>query len=368
MNTNEFLFEVISNFEIEGKPFECEVIRNGHINNTYAINCKKDDGSCVKYILQQINVNIFKNPDELTENILGVCEFLRKELESEGLDASRRTLKLFKTKDGEYLYKKENSAWRVYNFITNATAYQSAEKPGLLYNAAKAFGNFQRRLADYPASTLHETIPYFHDTVHRYKDFMDSIKNDPKNRVKDCTDLIERVKSYEKYAGVIVSGLNDGSIPLRVTHNDTKLNNVMIDDSTLEGICVIDLDTVMPGSLLYDFGDSIRFAANNGLEDDPNLDNVYLRLDLFEEYTKGFLDGIEGNITKKELELLPMSAFILTYELVLRFLGDYFNGDTYFKTAYSDHNLVRAKAQLKLTDDIFSKLDLMSDIVKKITK
>ena len=366
MHTNEFLFNLISNFDIEGKPIDCEVIRNGHINNTYAIECVKEDGSKIKYILQQINTNVFKNPDELTENILGVCNYLQEELKKEGLDPSRRALKLFNTKDGGYLYKDSNSAWRVYNFITNATAYQSAEKPGLLYNAAKAFGNFQRQLKNYPAKSLHETIPYFHDTMHRYQDFMDSIFVNYKNRVNNCLDLIDRISRFEEYIGIIVDGLEDGSIPTRVTHNDTKLNNVMIDDDTLEGICVIDLDTVMPGSLLYDFGDSIRFAANNGLEDDPNLDNVYLRLDLFEEYTKGFLEGINGNITNKELELLPMSAFILTFELVLRFLGDYFNGDTYFKIGYEDHNLVRAKAQLKLAEDIFAKLDDMKNIVNKL--
>lgn len=361
MTYSEILTDILPKFDLDGKPLNISEIKSGHINNTYSIEC--DNGK--KYILQQININVFKKPDELTSNINNVCNFLYKKISDEGLDPERRTLKLFPTVSGDLVYKTSNSVWRVYNFITDATAHQSADLPNLLYYAAKGFGVFQRRLADYPAETLYETIPFFHDTVHRYEDFMNAVENDTANRVNECTELIEKIKKYEKYAHIIVDGLNDGTIPIRVTHNDTKLNNIMIDDKTCEGICVIDLDTVMPGSLLYDFGDSIRFAANNGLEDDKNLDNVFLRLDLFDEYTKGFIEGLDKHITEKEIDLLPESALILTYELVLRFLGDYLNGDTYFKIEYPNHNLVRAKAQMKLTDDIFSKLDEMHKIVDK---
>lgn len=364
MTYSEILNNIVPQFKINGTPKNIYEIKSGHINNTYAIECYEGE-NVIKYILQEININVFKKPDELTANINNVCNYLYNEIKSEGLDPSRRTLKLFPTINNNLVYKTNNSVWRVYNYITNATAYQSADKPNLLYQAAKGFGVFQRRLSNYPADTLYETIPYFHDTVHRYEDFLCAVKNDVAKRVDTCKDLINEVKSFSHYSNIIVDGLKDNSIPLRVTHNDTKLNNIMIDDDTLEGICVIDLDTVMPGSLLYDFGDSIRFAANNGFEDDPNLDNVYLRLDLFDEYTKGFIEGLDGHITEKELDLLPVSALILTYELVLRFLGDYLNGDTYFKTGYEEHNLIRAKAQMKLTKDIEGKLDTMKSIVSK---
>ena len=197
---------------------------------------------------------------------------------------------------------------------------------------------------------------------------MQAIEDNKTGRLDECTEEIEIIKAHESYAHIIVDALASGEIPLRVTHNDTKLNNIMIDDKTGEGICVIDLDTVMPGSLLYDYGDSIRFAACNSAEDETDLSKVFLRLDLFEEYTEGFLKGVGKNITAKEIELLPVSAFILTYEVVLRFLGDYLNGDTYFQVHRDKHNLERARAQLTLALDIEKKLPEMAEIVKKYVK
>ena len=197
---------------------------------------------------------------------------------------------------------------------------------------------------------------------------MTALENDVAGRACECAYEIEEIKKREPLAHVVVDALANGEIPLRVTHNDTKLNNVMIDDNTNKGVCVIDLDTVMPGSLLYDFGDSIRFAACNSAEDEEDLSKVYHRLDLFEEYVSGFLKGVGSNITEKEIELLPFSAFLLTYELVLRFLGDYLNGDVYFQTRRDKHNLIRARAQLKLALDTESKLGEMAEIVKKYVK
>lgn len=359
--TAENFSRICENFSVEGKAVGYGQLTDGHINNTYKIYWEYPDGTKDEYLLQQINTNVFRNTDGLTNNILGVCGHIRKKIEAAGGDTEREVLRLIPCKDGKYLY---DGCWRMYNYIKRASAHQSADAPNLLYNAAKTFGVFQRRLADYPAETLFETIPNFHNTVSRYADFMAAVTNDAAGRVDECKDEIERIKSYEKYAHVIVDGLADGTIPLRVTHNDTKLNNVMMDSETNEGVCVIDLDTVMPGSLLYDFGDSIRFAACNSAEDEPDLDKVYLRLDLFEEYTRGFLCGVGDGITENEKKLLPMSAFILTYELVLRFLGDYLNGDTYFKIGYEKHNLVRARAQLKLAEDMFAKLDDMAKIVE----
>ena len=246
--------------------------------------------------------------------------------------------------------------------------HQSADHPRILYHAAEAFGTYQNLLSDYPAETLFETIPNFHNTVSRYADFLQAIEDNKAGRLGECTEEIEIIKAHENYAHIIVDALASGEIPLRVTHNDTKLNNIMIDDKTGEGICVIDLDTVMPGSLLYDYGDSIRFAACNSAEDETDLSKVFLRLDLFEEYTEGFLMGVGKNITAKEIELLPVSAFILTYEVVLRFLGDYLNGDTYFQVHRDKHNLERARTQLTLALDIEKKLPEMAEIVKKYVK
>ena len=363
----QLLFDVFASFATGDTATKFEPITAGHINHTYAVFTGNSESP--KYVLQKINTGIFKNPVELIANIKGVCSHVKKKVAERGGDPMREALTLIPTKDGaDFLNDKERGCWRLYYFITDSEAHQSADRPGLLGNAAEAFGNFQNLLSDYPAETLHETIPNFHNTVSRYADFMQAVEDDKAGRVSECLPEIEEIKKHEKYAHIIVDALASGEIPLRVTHNDTKLNNIMIDNKTGKGLCVIDLDTVMPGSLLYDFGDSIRFAACNSAEDEPDLSKVFLRLDLFEEYTAGFLAGVGKNITAKEIELLPMSAFILTYELVLRFLGDYLNGDVYFQVHREKHNLIRARAQLKLALDMESKLDAMAEIVKKYTK
>ena len=366
METN--LFDIFAQFAPTETATKCEPITAGLINHTYAVFVENEEKP--KYVLQKINTNIFKDSDGLIENIKGVCEHVRAKVIANGGDVNREVLTLIPTKDGKsYLKNEEVGAWRLYNFITDATAHQSAAgKPGILASAAEAFGTYQKLLSDYPAETLHETIPNFHNTVSRYNDFMTALENDVAGRACECAYEIEEIKKHAHLASVVVDALANGEIPLRVTHNDTKLNNVMIDDNTNKGICVIDLDTVMPGSLLYDFGDSIRFAACNSAEDEEDLSKVYHRLDLFEEYVSGFLKGVGENITAKEIELLPFSAFLLTYELVLRFLGDYLNGDVYFQTRRDKHNLIRARAQLKLALDTESKLDEMAAIVKKYTK
>lgn len=357
------LINVFNCFQTDCSFKSAKQLSDGHINNTYAITAELPDGTEKMFVLQQINSSVFKNTEALMNNILNVCAHIKEKVMLEGGDTSREALTIIKCKNGGYLCE---GNWRMYNYITDASAHQRADAPKLLFNAAKAFGIFQRRLSDFPAETLFETIPNFHNTKSRYDDFMKAVADDAAGRVSECKKEIEQIIAYKEYSHIITDGIADGSIPLRVTHNDTKLNNIMMDNKTNEGVCVIDLDTVMPGSLLYDFGDSIRFAANNGDEDDKNLDNVFLRLDLFKEYTEGFLCGVGDGITEKEKELLPISSFILTYELVLRFLGDYLNGDTYFKIDYEKHNLIRARAQLKLANDMMSKLDDMKKIVLSI--
>ncbi len=364
--TDTILSFAFSKFATGDELDRFEPITAGHINRTYAVFVKGEEKP--KYVMQKINTNIFKDPVGLIANIKGVCAHVRKKIEERGGDVMREVLTLIPTVDGEDFLNCEDGCFRLYYFITDATAHQSADRPKILYYAAEACGIYQNLLSDYPADTLSETIPNFHHTVSRYADFTKAINDNVAGRLDECTDEVKTATELEPYAHVIVDALACAEIPLRVTHNDTKLNNIMIDDATGKGICVIDLDTVMPGSLLYDFGDSIRFAACNSAEDETDLSKVYLRLDLFEEYTAGFLSGVGKNITAKEIELLPVSALIMTYEVAIRFLGDYLNGDTYFQTHREKHNLERARTQLTLALDIQKKLPEMAEIVKKYTK
>lgn len=358
--------QVLKHFEISGEPIACNPCGDGNINHTYWI--KTDDGS--EYLLQKVNTYVFKKPYELMENIHNVTNFLAQKIDAKGGDYERGTLNTVQSDNGKYCYHNHDNHefWRVYLFIVGSVAHNSASRPGILFEAARAFGKFQRQLEDYPAETLHETIPNFHHTVKRYEAFEEAVAKDVAGRVSSVQAEIEALRSFAFYTSLIVDGLADGTIPTRVTHNDTKLNNILFDEKTDKSLCVIDLDTVMPGSLLYDFGDAIRFAANNTIEDDPDLSRVWLRLDLYEEYVSGFLAGIKGAITEKELALLPESALIMTYELALRFMTDYLDGDKYFKLLYPEHNLVRTRNQLRLTEDIESKLEEMRAITAKYEK
>lgn len=356
----KYTITICENFDICGNAVQSVPITEGLINSTYKITT--DSGK--DYVLQKINTNVFRNPDELMENIKNVTEFMAKKVDC----PDRETLTVIKTKEGKlYFHAQDGGCWRMYKFIEGAKSIQAAENELSLYFAAKAFGKFQRLLGDFDAASLYETIPNFHNTVSRFADFKAAVAGASPERREECAAEIEKIYELEPYSRIITDGLANGTLPLRVTHNDTKLNNVMLDNVTGEGVCVIDLDTVMPGSLLYDFGDGIRFAACNSAEDERDLSKVYHRLDLFEQYTRGFLEGIGENITQEERAMLPVSAVVMTYELVLRFLGDYLNGDIYFKIAEDrpKHNLERARAQLKLTLDTISKLDEMKSVVEK---
>lgn len=359
--TSSELNQVASLFVLPAAIDSITPYGNGLINHTYLLTCTDKS----RFVLQKINTSIFKNPDALMKNFVGVCSFLEQKIRSDGGNPARETLRLIPTRDEKsYLASDTLGHWRLTYFIDNASAYDAADREGLLFEAAYAFGKFQRRLGDYPADTLHETIPNFHNTAARYEAFERALAKDAVGRAAEVTKEIAVLREFKPYASVITNGLADGSLPTRVTHNDTKLNNVLIDDETGKGICVLDLDTVMPGSLLYDFGDSIRFAANNGAEDDRDLSNVWLNLDLYREYVSGFLKGVGDAITEEEKKLLPLSSLILTYELALRFMTDYLDGDVYFKTKAPDHNLVRTRAQICLMQDIREKLDDMASITK----
>ena len=360
------IMRIATHFDLSSEPVSAMPYGEGLINSTYEIDT--EDGT--RYILQKINTYVFKNPKGVMDNIQNVTDFLANKIQRSGGDASRETLHLISTKSGKrfHHHPSDDTYWRVYLFIVNSTAYQTVEKEGLLFEAAKAFGTFQRQLSDYPAHTLCEVIPNFHNTAARYEAFETALQKNLAGRAEAVAEEIAFLKEHEAYAHLIVDRLNDGRIPTRVTHNDTKLNNVMIDDETGKGICVIDLDTVMPGSLLYDFGDSVRFAANNGAEDDRDLSRVWIKPELYEEYVAGFLQGLDGCITEEEFNLLPESVVVLTYELALRFMTDYLDGDLYFKTLSEDHNLVRTRAQIQLVKDVISKLELLHQITQKYAK
>lgn len=333
---------------------------NGHINDTYICNTKS------KQILQRININVFKNPAEVMENIVNVTEHLKKKIIAEGGDADRETLSVVPTKDGENLYQADaENYFRMYKYVDDSVTYETVEDPIQLYYAAKAFGKFQRKLDDFDAALLHETIVDFHNTKERVSQLEAAIKNNASGRLDDVMEEVAFAREYAKYASEITDEMEKGNVPLRVTHNDTKLNNVLFDKETGKDVCVIDLDTVMPGSALFDFGDALRFGASNGAEDETDLDKIWFDLEKFEQFAKGFLEETADCLTEKEIELLPLSALIMTYECGIRFLADHINGDTYFKIHRQNHNLDRARTQLKLVKDIESKLDVMGEIIKK---
>lgn len=333
---------------------------NGHINDTYIAE------SNPRFILQRINSNVFKKPHEVMDNILNVTEHLRKKIIENGGDPDRETLNVVKTIDGESFCKTDDGKfYRMYKFIENAKSYDIVENPNQLYQAARAFGKFQNMLADYPADKLYETIPDFHDTRKRFANLKRAVEEDKMGRRASVEKEIEFAFAREAEVGTIVDALADGSVPLRVTHNDTKLNNVMLDASTDEGVCVIDLDTVMPGSLLYDYGDALRFGASTGEEDEKDLSKIEFSLEMFEAFTKGFLEEVGSSLTPRERELLSFSAKIMTYECGIRFLTDYLEGDTYFKIHREGHNLDRCRTQFKLVADIEKKTEEMHKIIAK---
>lgn len=358
--------EALDQFQIEGALEEYGVFGSGHINDTYRLTFAEPGGEKKDYILQRMNREIFTKPDELMENVVGVTSFLRKKIVEKGGDPDRETLNIVPTKAGNsYFTDSYGECWRVYKFIEDAVSYDAVENPDDFYQSAVSFGNFQHLLADYPAHTLHETIKGFHDTKARFATFKKAVEEDAAGRAASVQDEIQFVLDHEEVANILGDMLESGTLPLRVTHNDTKLNNIMIDKATRKGICVIDLDTVMPGLAVNDFGDSIRFGASTGAEDEVDLDKISCDLGLFELYTKGFVEGCAGSLTDTEIEMLPMGAKVMTFECGMRFLTDYLEGDHYFKIHREHHNLDRCRTQFKLVSDMEKKWDTMKEIVAK---
>jgi len=338
---------------------------NGHINDTFVVVCE-ENGNQTRWILQKINRYVFPHPEQVMENVVGVTTFLKNKIVAQGGNPERETLTVLPAKDGKtYCVDEKGDYWRCYNFISDTLCFESAETVEDFYEAAVAFGKFQSLLADYPAETLHETIANFHNTKARFAVFQEAVAKDTAKRAKGVQKEIQFILDREAVANYFTDLLVQGEIPLRVTHNDTKINNILMDKESRKGICVIDLDTVMPGLAMHDFGDAVRFGASTAAEDEMDLSKVSCDMELFEVYTKGFIEGCGGRLTPKEIKLLPMGAKTITLELGMRFLTDYLNGDMYFKVQREGHNLDRCRTQLKLVADMEEKWDKMQEIVAR---
>ena len=353
----EYLSEILAQFPMESRVLSCERYGHGHINVTYLVTTQ----SKKRYILQKINHKVFPNVEGLMRNMVAVTDYLHARVSD-----PRGVLPLVNTKEGAgYLLHTDGTYWRVFDFIENGLCLQAAETQEDFYQSAVAFGNFQQQLKDFPAETLCEVIPNFHNTVDRYRLFREALEKDAAGRADNVREEIAFVLEREQEAGTLVHMLEEGKLPLRVTHNDTKLNNVMLDATTRKALCVIDLDTVMPGLSLYDFGDAIRFGAATAAEDEKDLSKVEMDLAMFEIFTKGYLTAYPG-LTETEREMMPMGAKLMTLECGVRFLTDYLNGDVYFQIHYPEQNLDRCRTQFKLVQDMESKWDKMACIVQQM--
>ncbi|KFI68660.1 phosphotransferase enzyme family protein [Bifidobacterium magnum] len=340
-------------FQLEGAVESVEPYGDGHINATYLVTCDQS-----RYILQRMNTTVFPDTDALMRNIGLVTQFLRSR--------GQETLELVPARNGATHVVYDGQPWRMYRFIESTRSYNLTRNADVFRAAGKAFGEFQRDLGDFDASLLAETIPDFHNTPKRHRDLLAAVERDSAGRADSVRKEIEFYRERAEFAPLITNALADGTIPLRVTHNDTKLNNILMDATTGTSRAIIDLDTVMPGSMLYDFGDSIRFGASTALEDEPDLDNVHFSLPLFEAYAQGFLEPLREVATPTEIGMLGQGAAMMTFECGMRFLTDYLDGDRYFATTYPEHNLVRTHTQMKLLEDMERQMAAMDAAVRAI--
>lgn len=353
------LFGICEGFLPRGTIENIVPLGIGNINDSFLAEGKE------KYVLQRINTDVFRDPSAVMKNLQLVCAHLEKKIRQEGGNPYRESLQFLQNKtDGSLLYTDEDgSCWRMYRYVDDVVTLQSISSPEEAFRAAFAFGRFQSRLSDFDATHLTETIPDFHHTEKRWETFLTAVREDRAGRAKEVEDLIQKAHHLSYLAPRLTSLLESGALPVRVTHNDTKINNILFDKETGEGICVIDLDTVMPATALYDFGDMIRSGANATDEEDTDLSRVFLDMEYYEAFVRGFMAGTEGRLTKTETENLALSALVITFELAIRFLGDYLNGDVYFSIRTPRHNAERAANQLALAMDMEKKYDQMQKIV-----
>lgn len=364
MESLKRITDVCRAFGIEGEPIDYKTFTSGHINSTFLIAFDLD-GRTQKYLVQNINTTVFKDPDALMENVVRVTHYLRKQIRARGGDPERETLHFLKTTDGGLCLHEGEHCWRVYRFIDNSFTYDLTNDVVSFRSAGERFGHFQRLLAEYPIESLYETIPDFHNTPKRVATLEDAAKADAVGRAHTVQPELAFALARKNDAEVALRLLQEGKVPLRVTHNDTKLNNILFDETTKRGICVIDLDTIMPGLSLYDFGDAIRFGAATALEDERDLSKVSVSPEMFRAYTEGFLSACVSALTPDEIDYLAFSAKLMTYECGVRFLTDYLCGDVYFKIDTPDHNLVRARNQFKLVAEMERMMPELEAIVRE---
>ena len=362
--TQELLRQAAAAFDFGLPTGEAERYGAGHINDTFAVWAADHSR---RWILQRINTDTFTDPASLMENVTGVTSYLRREILARGGDPDRETLNVVPTREGKPYYTDcEGGAWRAYLFVEGTVCLQKVENERDFYTAAETFGNFQNQLAGYPAATLHETIARFHDTPHRYANFEKALAADVMGRAREIGPEIAFIRAREADCHVLMDQLAAGVLPLRVTHNDTKLNNVLIDQATGKGICVIDLDTVMPGLSAYDFGDSIRFGANDCAEDEPDQSKVHFSLHLYEVFARGYLAAAGSAMTEAERRSLPWGAKLMTLECGIRFLTDYLEGDHYFKISRPAQNLDRARTQFTLVEGMEREFGAMTQLALEL--
>lgn len=349
--------EILKQFQLEGEVVELKPYGSGHINKTFLVIMEGGE----RYVLQEINRNIFHDTAGLMENVVNVTSYLKDKIAKEGGEPDRETLTVIPTVQGGYYYRdRAGNDWRVYRCIDRIITLDQAQTPEDFRESGRAFGNFQAQLADYPAQTLHETIPDFHNTPKRYLAFEKAVEADICGRAASVAEEIAFIRARKDEISILAGLLDKGELPLRITHNDTKLNNVLLDERTHKAVCIVDLDTIMPGLCAYDFGDAIRFGANTAVEDEPDIGKVSLSLELYRAYAEGFLEGCGGRLTPKEIELLPLGAKTITIEQGIRFLTDYLQGDTYYHTEREGQNLDRCRTQLALVADMEKKWEQMA--------
>ncbi len=356
------LFRIAEGFLPAGALKSIAPLGIGNINDSFLAEGEE------KYVLQRINTDVFCDPAGVMQNIQLTCAHLEEKIRAEGGNPWRESLQFLPTRtDGTLLFTAEDgSAWRMYRFVDDVVTLQNASSPEAAYKAAHAFGKFQSRLSDFDATQLVETIPDFHNTKKRWDVFCKAVDEDRANRGQEVKDLIQTAQRLSYLAPALTDLVDSGTLPIRVTHNDTKINNVLFDKQTGDGLCVIDLDTVMPATALYDFGDMVRSGANATDEEDTDLSRVYLDMDYYASFLRGFLDGTGGRLVKAERENLALSALVITFELAIRFLGDYLNGDVYFSIRTPRHNAERAANQLQLVCDMEKKYEEMQKILETI--
>ena len=356
-------------FAIEGEFIDGEEIKSGHINTTFRATYAKSDGTENKYILQRINDTVFKNPHAVMRNVEKVTRHINWKVLRVRKDSSGQTLNLYPARGGHsYTELPGQGLWRCYNFIDGTHTYDIIENTKQAYQAGFAFGSFQDLISDMDPSDLEETIPNFHHTRKRYDRLMEVIAIDPKGKVCECLSEIKFIKERENSVDILLDLQEKGLLPTRITHNDTKINNVMMDEATDQAVCVIDLDTVMPGLVLYDFGDMVRTVTSPAEEDEEDLSKIEMRMPMFESIAEGYLDAAHDFLTDEEMRHLAFSGKLITLEIGIRFLTDFLEGDTYFKTSKPNHNLFRARTQLKLVECIEEQLPMMESYVKKLSQ